>query len=284
MSTLDVAGLSFRIDSPEALSPDERGLVESLVSRPLLAGGVRLSGTGPAWPVRLVESAGAVFLTGPVPDGSGESARVLATREDVRVTHSTFSACVDLARQEVRLHRRGSTAGPLEVAIRIATGCRLGRQGALPLHAAGTVTPEGALVFAGPSEAGKTTLCRTSPFPVLSDEVVAVVPGEPETLVGATGSWSTDRRSRPADGFFPLRAFFRLRKGPAYGLRPLPRREAFLFLAEAITLPGTSELWTESLATAGRLAAEVPAFELTWSRETPPWTRLEEDLRARAAA
>lgn len=284
MRTVDVAGLSFRIERPEALSPDEQSLVESLARRPLLHGGLRLPGSGPAWPVRHLDSARAVFPHGPIPAGTPGDAKVVPSREDVRVEHTTFSACVDFALGEVRLHRRVATAGPLEVALRIATGCRLGRRGALPLHAAGVVNGEGAIVFAGPSEAGKTTLCRTSPYTVLSDEVVAVVPGEGGTLVGATGSWATDRRERPADGFFPLRAFVRLRKGPSYALRALGTRESFLLLAEALTLPGTRELWTEALASAVRLAAAVPAFEMTWSREEPPWARLEEDLRERAAA
>src|SRR5262249_44795999 len=94
----------------------------------------------------------------------------------VRISHGAFVGEVDPIGARGRLHRSVPEAFPLEITLRMAMAARLPLLGGLPLHAAGIVIEGRALAFFGPSGAGKSTLAGLSPHPVLSDELVAVVP------------------------------------------------------------------------------------------------------------
>ena len=114
------------------------------------------------------------------------------------VSHHSFTAEIDPSAAWARLHRPEEHTYPLGVVIRTTMLARLPLLGGLPLHAAGVVLGEQAVGFFGPSGAGKTTLAETCPGTVLSDELVAVAPGEPPPwcarAIGARGgSWEGRR-------------------------------------------------------------------------------------------
>jgi len=195
-------------------------------------------------------------------------------------SHRSFTADIDPFSGRVRLHRREERAYPLEAVIRTAMTARLPLLGGLPLHAAGVVAGGGAIAFFGPSGAGKTTVASTSPFPVLSDELVAVV-GRPFALV-RSGFWGEGRetaRAAPAT----LAMLVDLAKGPALTLTRLPPARAAARVLASAPVPLVPPLWSRALAVAAELVRAVPVERMEWTPAEPPWERLGEVL-ARGAA
>jgi hypothetical protein len=193
-------------------------------------------------------------------------------------SHHSFTAEIHPAEAWARVHRREERAYPLEAVVRTAMLARLPLVGGLPLHAAGVVAPEGGLAFFGPSGAGKTTLADTSPHPVLSDELVAVAPGEPPSLV-RSGFWGEAGEGGRSAGA-PLVALVSLQQAAAFDLEPLAPIEAMRVLAAAVPVPLAVPLWSQALAVARSLVTRVPVFRMAWVREAPPWDRLADALRS----
>jgi hypothetical protein len=191
-------------------------------------------------------------------------------------SHKSFTAEIEPERGRARLHRRESRSYPLEAVIRASMIVRLPLVGGLPLHAAGVVLSGRGVAFFGPSGAGKTTLAATSPYPVLSDELVAIAPGEPRQLV-RSGFWGEGRESgRPRQA--PLTALVALDKGPRAVLEALGAREAVRRLLGSVTLPLALPLWSRALPILGEIVSAVPVYRLEWSPSEPPWDRLAEEL------
>jgi hypothetical protein len=191
-------------------------------------------------------------------------------------SHRSFTAEIDPFAGRARLHRREERAYPLEAVIRTAMMARLPLVGGLPLHAAGVVADGRGVAFFGPSGAGKTTLSRTSPFPVLSDELVAVVPGRPFDLV-RSGFWGEGKEAAPAAPA-PLALLVDLAKGPCFTLTRLAPAQAAGRVLASVPVPLASPLWSRALAAVAALVADVPVYRMEWSPATPPWERLGEVL------
>jgi hypothetical protein len=187
-------------------------------------------------------------------------------------SHRSFTAEVDPFSGQVRLHRREERAYPLEAVIRTAMMARLPLLGGLPLHAAGMVVEGRGVAFFGPSGAGKTTVASTSPFPVLSDELVAVAPGRPFDLVrsGFWGEGPASGRTGPA----PLSLLVDLAKGPALRLTRLRPAEAAGRVLASVPVPLAPPLWSRALAVAAALVRELPVYRMEWTPAEPPWERL----------
>jgi hypothetical protein len=192
----------------------------------------------------------------------------------VRVGHAAFVAELDPAGLSGSLFRVAGQAPGIEVALRTALCSRLALDGGLPLHAAGIVVGGRGVVCFGPSGAGKSTLAALSPHPVLSDELVAVVPGEPFSLV-ATGFWGTLDSARARTGSWPLAALLELDKGSELRFSPLGTREALVRLIGVLMVPPGPPLWTAALQTLGRLVREVKVERLSWSPAQAPWREIE---------
>jgi hypothetical protein len=187
-------------------------------------------------------------------------------------SHRSFTAEIDPFSGTARLHRREERAYPLEAVVRTAMMARLPVLGGLPLHAAGVVARGRGTAFFGPSGAGKTTLASTSPFPVLSDELVAVVPGRPFDLV-RSGFWGESAAAgRP--GPAPLALLVDLAKGPAFRLARLRPAEAAGRVLASVPVPLAPPLWSRALAVAAALVREVPVHRMEWAPAEPPWERL----------
>jgi hypothetical protein len=191
-------------------------------------------------------------------------------------SHRSFTAQIEPVAARARLHRREERAYPLEAVVRTAMVARLPLVGGLPLHAAGVVAEGHGLAFFGASGAGKTTLADTSPHPVLSDELVAVGPGNPPHLV-RSGFWGEGQGSARSPGA-PLAALVALDRGPSFELEPLSAMNAVRHLVAALPVPLAAPLWSRALAVAGALVLRVPVYRMTWTPRDPPWERLAEAL------
>lgn len=187
-------------------------------------------------------------------------------------SHRSFTAEIDPFSGRVRLHRREARAYPLETVIRTAMMARLPLLGGLPLHAAGVVVEGRGVAFFGPSGAGKTTVASTSPFPVLSDELVAVAPGRPFDLVrsGFWGEGPASGRTGPA----PLSLLVDLAKGTALRLTRLRPAEAAGRVLASVPVPLAPPLWSRALAVVAALVRELPVYRMEWAPAEPPWERL----------
>lgn len=187
-------------------------------------------------------------------------------------SHRSFTAEIDPLSGSARLHRREERAYPLEAVIRTAMMARLPIVGGLPFHAAGVVAHGRGVVFFGRSGAGKTTLAATSPFPVLSDELVAVTPGRPFDLV-RSGFWG-EGPGGGRTGRAPLALLVDLAKGPDLRLTALRAAEAAGRLLASVPVPLAPPLWSRALALAAELVGRVSVYRMEWTPAEPPWERL----------
>jgi hypothetical protein len=191
-------------------------------------------------------------------------------------SHCSFTAEIDPLEGRASLFRREERAYPLEVVIRTAMLARLPLVGGLPLHAAGVVLEGKGVGFFGPSGAGKTTLAGTCPHPVLSDELIAVVPGAPFGLA-RSGFWGEGRGDgRPHAA--PLAALVDLGRGPRFALTRLVPPQAIRRLVASVPIPLAPPLWSRALAVVVELAARVPVYRMEWTPSEPPWEGLAEAL------
>jgi hypothetical protein len=180
----------------------------------------------------------------------------------------------------------------------------LTHRGRLVIHAAGCVTPWGAVGFLGDSGSGKSTLSAAMArvgHPLLGDDglsigrgagggfaAIGTYPGlrllegpmarllAPGAGTAAVAHYTSKRRvdsraeSLPlVDGPRRLSALYRLETGPATAIAPLPRREAFLEILRGSFLlhhddPGRS---SELFSMVGAVADAVPVRTLSYPRE-----------------
>jgi hypothetical protein len=187
-------------------------------------------------------------------------------------SHRSFTAEIDPFAGRAVLCRREERAYPLEAVIRTAMMARLPLVGGLPFHAAGVVVRGLGVVFFGPSGAGKTTVASTSPYPVLSDELVAVNPASPFDLV-RSGFWG-EGREIGRGGTAPLAMLVDLAKGPAFELTRLRPAEAVGRVLASAPVPLARPLWSRALAVAVELVTQVPVYRMEWTPAEPPWERL----------
>ena len=271
-----LAGLRFLVQTPDRLSGPERTALAALgATADTPPSGddaivVRIEASPPAWHEATARSDG--------------PPAVLWADGCVRVQHSLMAAEIHPFERRVTLFREAERAWPLEVTLRVALAATLPGKGGLPLHAAGVVIAGSGLVFFGPSGAGKSTLAATSPFPVLSDEMVAVVPSSLVEPAGGgafslapTGFWG-ELDGSGLRASVPLAALAELGKGEAFSLERLGRREALPRLIASTLVPPAPPLWGLALGVLGELVRRVPVYRMRWRPSEPSWDRLREKL------
>ena len=207
------------------------------------------------------------------------AARVSWTSGLCLLEHAAFRAEIDPFRREARVFRGDASALGLITTLRTALACMLPLEGGLVLHAAGLEHAGHGVVFFGPSGAGKSTLAGRSPWPVLSDELVAIVPAGPAFRIRGTPFRKPAGGTRPAMEEPVLRALVELDKGPAFALTELERREALRRLIGCAAVPAAPPVWSAALAVLGTLARDVPCYRMAWSLEDPPFAPLADALR-----
>lgn len=272
-----LGGLAFEAEPTERLSAAECEVLDRLS----IVSGSEAPGRGdPPFVLKLEEGPG----LGPPSEDDLGAATIDWDGTRVRIRHRRLDATLDPFAGRGRLRRDASLGWPLEVTLRTALAARLPLQGGLPLHAAGVVVDGLGVAFFGPSGAGKSTIAGTSPHPVLSDEMVAIVPapvvsGRPGSYgVAGTGFWGTlGQRAAPA-GLFPLAALFELDRGPGTRTERLDSREATRRLIASVLVPPAPPLWAAALSSIGHIARGVPVMRLAWNPAEPPWPAIEAAL------
>jgi hypothetical protein len=193
--------------------------------------------------------------------------------------------------------RVGDSANSLEAAIRIGMSMALPRRGALVLHASAIAAGGQALIFAGKSGAGKSTIATmlaAQGYRKLSDELLVLAP-RPSTTLPVTDGKSTvpgagaDHRPGGAPGAqdeiwevhvapflgapdlphrarVPAGGLHFLVQAPHHQRTRLPRPEALRELLRHVLVyvaePGTA---AHVLAAAARLVGAVPSHRLAFA-------------------
>jgi len=265
---LRLGGLAFAVGPDHRLNGAERRSLARLPSHP---------GDEPALRVTLEEE----------PPWASEDATLFPDRGPavvdwvegrVRISHGSFVAELDPLGGTGRLYRPSPEGFPLEITLRTAMAARLPLIGGLPLHSAGIVLDGRAVAFFGPSGAGKSTLASASPHPVLSDELIAVVPAAGAFALETTGFWGTLGQGDAPPGAFPLAAVVELAKGEGFVLERVPKHLALRRLVGVTLVPPGPPLWDAALEVLGRLAAAVPCYRMSWAKDEPPFDALRERL------
>ena len=166
--------------------------------------------------------------------------------------------------------------GPFETFLTAILAGHLLREGGVFLHAAAIAAPDGARVFFGPSESGKTTVSRLVGAGVISDEYATV------RRVG--GRWRVSGvpwRGSRLEG--PLAGLFRLRKADATAFARLTPVAALRELAGSVLFAradGTEV--AHFLEVAGALVAETDCWEMRFTADRGFWSVLPQPARAAA--
>ena len=140
--------------------------------------------------------------------------------------------------------------------------------GGIFVHAAGVDMGGHGLVFAGPSEAGKSTIVKLlgDKARVLCDDRVVIRKGSGGFLVH--GTWSHGEIDRVAPGPAPLRAVFFLRQAAVNRLDRVldPRAVLRDLLARLVRPLATADWWERALEVAEAVVREVPFYDLSFDR------------------
>lgn len=245
-----------------ALSPCEEEWIRSFEA----------SGVGPVFDLD-VERPGDAEAVG---NGEwGRPADVRSSGGSVLVRGYGFEATIDFHEARAALRQRGDDVGGLQIALKVALACFLPSRGGVLLHSAAVLAPKGVLLFFGPSGAGKSTISGTSPYPVLTDELVALL-GPAPFRASATGFWGTMAPRECSTSSGGVAALFELAKGPSFRLERLTPAAAFRRLLGVVLAPDEPGIWSSVLAVLRDLGAMVPCYRMEWALDEPPWRALEE--------
>lgn len=166
--------------------------------------------------------------------------------------------------------------GIFENFCRVLVAYRLHELGGAVIHGAAAVDGGEALLFAGRSGAGKSTVSRMAMergLTILSDDLNALLPGGILAGLPFTGDLDkADSRSR-----YPLRAVLRLEKDTEDRLRPLRRAEtAACLLACSPYVNADPNRHAALLSTLLDLMEGIPAYSLRFSLTGGMWGILAE--------
>jgi hypothetical protein len=167
--------------------------------------------------------------------------------------------------------------GIFENFCRVLVAYRLHEMGGAVIHGAAVVDNGEALLFAGRSGAGKSTVSRMAlerGLTVLSDDLNALLPGP--ILAGLPFTGDLENGGGPR-AHYPLRALLRLEKDTEDRLRPLGRAEtAACLLACSPFVNADPGRHAALLSTLLDLMNRVPAYALRFSLTGRMWSILPE--------
>jgi hypothetical protein len=174
--------------------------------------------------------------------------------------------------------RRGSirqTANPysIDAVLRIVHTLVLARQGGFLLHSASAIRNGRAFLFAGVSEAGKTTISRLAPpdATLLTDEISYV--RKQESGYVAYGTPFTGELAKLGENVSaPIAALYLLAKGTENRIDPIPLAEAVRsLLANLLFFAEDNELVQATFHSAFEFVSAVPVSRLTFVPDARVW-------------
>lgn len=151
------------------------------------------------------------------------------------------------------------------------------------IHASAVDMSGAGLVFAGPSEAGKSTMIKLlgDRAKVLCDDRV-VIRGGPDGF-RVHGTWNHGEIARVSPGSAPLRAVFFLRQAAVNRADRITAPRAILkdFLPRLVRPLLSADWWERALAVAEAIVRDVPFYDLSFDRSGAVVSVLEELLEER---
>ena len=200
---------------------------------------------------------------------------------DVRVTHRLGKW--SLERGDFRAEwepalRRGwirQSANPysIDAVLRIVHTLVLARQGGFLLHSASAIRNGKAFLFAGASEAGKTTISRLAPpdATLLTDEISYV--RRQDAGYVAFGTPFTGELAKLGENVSaPVAALYLLVKGAENRIDPVAAGEAARsLLSNLLFFAGDEELVQSTFHSAFEFVSRVPVFRLTFVPDSRVW-------------
>lgn len=269
--TLDIAGGPFAIDG---LSPVQ---LSSLVARYGPS-----SSAAPAVTLVVHRVASEDFLEIDT-RGWEYNLDYAATESSVSLAGMRLAARIDLARNRAGIwtpvEDPAELWGVIENVLRPLVALRLLMTGGLLVHSAAVSFGGRGFLFAGRSNAGKSTVARlavASGHPVLSDDLNAITLKDGRFLIAPlpfTGDLEPSEVSRDA---VPLAAILGLEKGMGESLRSISRGEAVSLLVRSAPYVNHDEIRLPLLLDrAAEIAAAARTAVLTFRREGDIWPILE---------
>jgi hypothetical protein len=174
--------------------------------------------------------------------------------------------------------RRGwirQTANPysIDAVLRIVHTLVLAKQGGFLLHSASAIRNGKAFLFAGVSEAGKTTISRLAPRDVtlLTDEI-SYVRRRGEEYVAFGTPFTGELAKLGENVSAPIAALYLLGKGPDNRIDPVPAGEAVRsLLSNLLFFAKDEELVQTIFHTAFEFVRRVPVSRLTFFPDARVW-------------
>jgi hypothetical protein len=161
----------------------------------------------------------------------------------------------------------------IDAVLRIVHTLILARQGGFLLHSASAIRNGRAFLFAGVSEAGKTTISRLAPpdATLLTDEI-SYVRKEAESYV-AYGTPFTGELARLGENVSaPISALYFLAKGLDNRIDPMsPAEAARSLLANLLFFAADESLVREVFSSAFEFVSRVPVSRLTFFPDNRVW-------------
>jgi hypothetical protein len=201
-------------------------------------------------------------------------------------TSQVVSGIYDLTRGYIKIIGERGMANPkLEgnhlnqlLSLAYYSACKIrynGQPPAMVMHACGILRSGQALLFTGPSDAGKTTIarmCGKRDGEVINDEMLLVTrPGQNGSGVCVESAPFIGRISVWRNVKAPLRCIFMLKKSSRTGVRRIDRSEAYLKLMRQIITPAyigqkdKRAVISQMSEFSDEVTKAVPVYELEFS-------------------
>jgi hypothetical protein len=213
-----------------------------------------------------------VDLIPPGPVGTGDDVCVLERSGRWSADRGDFRAEWNSASNRGTI-RQFANPYSIDAVLRIVHTLALARQGGFLVHAASAVRNGRALLFAGISGAGKTTMARLAPEDavLLTDEISYVRKLEPGYF--AFGTPFTGELAKVGENICaPIAGLYLLAKGLQHRIEPVSAAEAVrALLANILFFADDGELVRSVFQSACEFVLRVPVYHLTFALDASVW-------------